>query len=129
MCASAAHGPACNTGVAMAVIDDEVFAALVDSAGADFMPELIDSFLEDAPQGLAALQAAIAAGDAVGFRRAAHSLKSNGVTFGAHAFAEAARALEHTPLGELGDAATAQVQALAGLFDGVAAALRERRHA
>ena len=39
----------------MTVIDDQVFAALVDSAGADFMPELIDSFLEDAPQGLAAL--------------------------------------------------------------------------
>lgn len=113
----------------MAVIDDEAFAALVDSAGADFMPELIDSFLEDAPQGLAALHAAIAAGDAVGFRRAAHSLKSNGVTFGAQAFAEAARALEHTPLSELGAAATARVQALAAQFDGVAAALRERRHA
>lgn len=113
----------------MAVIDDEVFSALVDSAGADFMPELIDSFLEDAPQGLAALQAAAAVGDAVGFRRAAHSLKSNGVTFGATAFAEAARALEHTPLEALGAEAPARVQALAAQFDGVAAALRERRHA
>lgn len=113
----------------MTVIDDEVFAALVDSAGADFMPELIDSFLEDAPKGLVALHAAVAAGDAVAFRREAHSLKSNGVTFGAAAFAEAARALEHTPLAELGVAATDRVVALQALFDPVAAALKERRHA
>ncbi|RTL40839.1 MAG: Hpt domain-containing protein [Burkholderiales bacterium] len=113
----------------MTVIDDEVFAALVDSAGADFIPELIDSFLEDAPQGLAALRSALDAGDAVAFRRAAHSLKSNGSTFGATAFAESARALEHTPLEALGDAALAQVEALTAAYDAVAAALKERRHA
>ena len=113
----------------MAVIDNDVFAALVDSAGADFMPELIDSFLEDAPQGLAALRSASAAGDAVGFRRAAHSLKSNGVTFGATAFAELARELEHTPLAELGAAPAGQVEALAVLFEAVATELKERRHA
>lgn len=113
----------------MAVIDDEVFAALVSSAGADFMPELIDSFLDDAPQGLAALHAAVNAGDALGFRRAAHSLKSNGVTFGAMAFAEAARTLEHTPLEALGETAVARVEALATQFNAVAAALQERRHA
>ncbi|KQV86797.1 Hpt domain-containing protein [Pelomonas sp. Root1237] len=113
----------------MAVIDDDVFAALVDSAGADFMPELIDSFLEDVPQGLAAMRSAITAGDAVAFRRHAHSLKSNGVTFGATAFAEAARALEHTTLAELGAAAAGRVDALAALFDPVAAELKERRHA
>lgn len=113
----------------MTVIDDEVFAALVDSAGADFMPELIDSFLEDAPQGLSALRAALAAGDEVAFRRAAHSLKSNGNTFGATAFAESARRLEHTPLEELGDAAAAHVDALAAAYDAVAEALKERRHA
>ncbi|HEY0956207.1 MAG TPA: Hpt domain-containing protein [Roseateles sp.] len=113
----------------MTVIDEQVFAALVDSAGADFMPELIDSFLEDAPQGLAALRAATAAGDAVAFRREAHSLKSNGVTFGAQAFADAARELEHTPLAELGAAAAARVDALGVLFEAVAAELKERRHA
>lgn len=111
------------------VIDDDVFAALVDSAGADFMPELIDSFLEDAPQGLAALREAVVAGDATAFRRHAHSLKSNGVTFGASAFAEAARALEHSPLADLGSDAAARVAALAALYEAVAAALKERRHA
>lgn len=113
----------------MAVIDDDVFAALVDSAGADFMPELIDSFLEDAPQGLTALRTAVATGDAVGFRRHAHSLKSNGVTFGATAFADVARELEQTTLAELGAAAAGRVEALTALFEAVAAELRERRHA
>lgn len=113
----------------MAVIDDDVFAALVDSAGADFMPELIDSFLEDAPQGLAALRSALAAGNAVAFRREAHSLKSNGVTFGATAFAELARELEHTPLADLGAAAAGRVDALEALFGAVATELKERRHA
>lgn len=113
----------------MAVIDEAVFAALVDSAGADFMPELIDSFLEDAPQGLTAMRAAAVAGDATAFRRHAHSLKSNGLTFGAHAFAAAAREMEHAPLAELGAAAAGRVDALAALFDAVATALKERRHA
>lgn len=111
----------------MAVIDEQVFAALVDSAGADFIPELIASFLEDAPQGLAALREALAAGDAPAFRRAAHSLKSNGATFGAQAFADAARELEHMPPDEPG--AGARVAALAALYEAVAAELEERRHA
>lgn len=111
------------------VIDEQVFAELQCSAGADFVVELVESFLEDAPQGLAALRAAIAAGDAAAFRRHSHSLKSNGATFGAMAFAEAARALEQAPLAELGAAASARVEALAAMFEAVAADLRERRHA
>lgn len=111
------------------VIDEAVYAALVDSAGADFVPELIDSFLEDAPAALQAMRRAAAAGDAVAFRREAHSLKSNGQTFGATALAEAARALEHTPLDELGSQAPARVDELAALFEAAARALGERRHA
>ena len=111
------------------VIDEQVFAELQDSAGADFVVELVDSFLEDAPQGLAALREAVASGDAAAFRRHAHSLKSNGATFGATAFADAARALEQTPLAELGAGASARVGELAALFDAVAADLKERRHA
>jgi len=112
-----------------AAIDAQVFAELQETTGADFVVELVDSFLEDAPQGLAGLRAAIAAGDADAFRRQAHSLKSNGVTFGAIAFADAARALEHTPLAELGDGAAARVAELATLFDAAAAELRRLRHA
>lgn len=115
--------------MATGVIDEQVFAELQASAGADFVVELVDSFLEDAPQALAALRAAAVSGDAVAFRRHAHTLKSNGHTFGTLALAEAARVLEHTPLAALGDGAMAQVDALLALYDEAAAALLERCHA
>jgi HPt (histidine-containing phosphotransfer) domain-containing protein len=111
------------------IIDEQVFAELQASAGAEFVVELVDSFLEDAPQGLAALRAASATSDAAAFRRHAHSLKSNGATFGAMAFADAARALEQAPLAELGAAAPARVEALAAMFEAGATDLRERRNA
>ena len=44
------------------------------------------------------LNAALDARDADGFRRAAHSIKSNAEIFGAHALAAPARALELTEL-------------------------------
>jgi HPt (histidine-containing phosphotransfer) domain-containing protein len=112
-----------------AVIDRAVFAELQDTAGADFVVELVDSFLEDAPPMLAALRRAAETGDADGFRRQAHSLKSNATTFGATALSDAARALEHVPLAELGAAAAARVQDLAVLYEQAAQVLRELRHA
>jgi signal transduction histidine kinase/DNA-binding response OmpR family regulator/HPt (histidine-containing phosphotransfer) domain-containing protein len=50
---------------------------------ADVLAELIDSFLEDAPVLLADLRQALEAGNAVGVRMHAHSLKSNSADFGA----------------------------------------------
>ncbi len=77
-----------------AVIDAATFAELQDSAGADFVRELVDTFLEEAPIMLAEMKSALAAGQAEAFRRAAHSLKSNAHTFGALALGASARALE-----------------------------------
>ncbi len=110
-------------------IDALVFAELQQSAGADFVVELVGSFLEDAPQGLAALRAAVAAGDAAAFRRHAHTLKSNGTAFGALTFADAARALEQTPLADLGTMASVRVAELASLYDAAATELRRLCHA
>ena len=111
-----------------AVIDPATFAELEESAGADFVRELVQTFLEEAPPMLQALQAALAAGDAEAFRRNAHSLKSNSLTFGAMALGAQARALE---LGGL-PAAQAPADALDALhaeWARVAAALQERlRH-
>jgi HPt (histidine-containing phosphotransfer) domain-containing protein len=76
-------------------IDRATFAELQDSAGADFVKELTQTFFEEGPTLLRALEEALAAGDADAFRRAAHSLKSNGQTFGALGLAAQARALEH----------------------------------
>jgi HPt (histidine-containing phosphotransfer) domain-containing protein len=75
-------------------VDLTTFKALQDSAGADFVKELVDTFLEDAPVMLDDLRGAMAARDADKFRRAAHSLKSNSNTFGALDLGAIARELE-----------------------------------
>jgi HPt (histidine-containing phosphotransfer) domain-containing protein len=62
--------------------------------GADFIRELIDTYLEETPQLLAQLRQALAAGDAEAFRRAAHSLKSTSASFGALTLSTQARELE-----------------------------------
>lgn len=76
------------------VIDQNIYAELQSTAGAEFAAELVDTFLEEAPGMLAELRSACAQGDAESFRRAAHSLKSNGNTFGAVKLAAMARELE-----------------------------------
>ena len=82
-------------------IDTAVFRALQESTDAAFVAELLASFQEDAPLALAALRTAAATRDAVAFRRQAHTLKANAVTFGAAPMGEAARLLEETSLAEL----------------------------
>ena len=81
-------------------IDHATFTELQATAGAEFVVELVDTFLEEAPQMLAELRAA--ARDADAFRRAAHSLKSNSLTFGALTLGAMARELE---FGGLADSA------------------------
>ena len=76
------------------VIEQVVFAELQSTAGAEFAVELVDTFLEEAPGMLTELRNARAQGDAELFRRSAHSLKSNGNTFGASRLAAMARELE-----------------------------------
>lgn len=105
------------------VIDAATFAELQDAAGAEFVGELIVTFLEEAPQMLAELRTAQAAAAADAFRRAAHSIKSNAHTFGALRLGEMARELE------LGGMVTdaAPVDALQAEYERVAAALQELR--
>ena len=76
------------------VIDLATFRALEESVGADFVKELVDTFLGDAPSMLSDLRSALAARDPDRFRRVAHSLKSNSNTFGALALGALARQLE-----------------------------------
>ena len=78
----------------MSTIDKATFEELKQMSGADFINELIDAFLDDAPNMIAAMQTALAAGDAESFRRNAHSLKSNANTFGATELAGLAKELE-----------------------------------
>jgi HPt (histidine-containing phosphotransfer) domain-containing protein len=66
-------------------VDTAVLGELRESVGDDpeFLAELVDEFLADAPAQLETLRTAAAAGDADEARRAAHTLKGTGRTFGA----------------------------------------------
>ena len=78
----------------MSVIDKKTFEDLKQMSGDDFIGELIDAFLEDAPNMLDAMRTALEANDVESFRRNAHSLKSNAHTFGAIELGEFAKELE-----------------------------------
>jgi len=105
----------------MPVIDPTTFDELKQISGAEFINELIDTFLDDAPRLFDELKSGLAEGNADSFRRAAHSLKSNAATFGANQLAELAKALEgigrENRLGETGDRLNALNEALVSACD------------
>jgi HPt (histidine-containing phosphotransfer) domain-containing protein len=81
-------------GETMSVIDKTTFNELKQMSGEDFINELIDAFLEDGPNMIAAMRNALLAQDIESFRRNAHSMKSNANTFGAVELSGLARELE-----------------------------------
>jgi histidine phosphotransfer protein HptB len=91
--------------------------------GREFTAELIDTFVADARDLVAALRRALAESDRDAFRRAAHTLKSTGESLGAFSLAALARELEGMGqagrLHEVGN----RVDRLADLHDRVAQAL------
>jgi HPt (histidine-containing phosphotransfer) domain-containing protein len=111
-----------NMSTPLPVIDDSVLDELGETAGEDFVAELVGTFFEEAPEMLAALRQALQAGNAESFRRNAHSLKTNAHTFGAMALGALARDLE---LGGL-PADDRGLAALEAAYAQAAAALKER---
>jgi HPt (histidine-containing phosphotransfer) domain-containing protein len=109
------------------VIDRTTLESLASTTDKAFVGELIDTFLEDAPQLLSALGAAIGSGDAEAFRRSAHSLKSNGASLGAMSLSASARELEM--MGKEGDLQGAQpkLENLQSEFEQVRQALKDYR--
>jgi HPt (histidine-containing phosphotransfer) domain-containing protein len=110
-------------------IDRATFDALSDATGADFARELVDTFLEEAPAMLNDLRDALATNDADRFRRAAHSLKSNSLTFGALTLGAMARELELTDVTKVRESAAQPLAALSDEYARVATALTDLRHA
>jgi HPt (histidine-containing phosphotransfer) domain-containing protein len=74
----------------MSELDQSALAALREIGGDDFVADLVDTFVDEAPGLLQALHGT----DVHEVRRAAHTLKSNGATFGATRFSELCRELE-----------------------------------
>jgi HPt (histidine-containing phosphotransfer) domain-containing protein len=78
----------------MPIIDRNTFNELKQISGEEFINELIDTFLEDAPKMIVEMKTALEDGNADSFRRAAHSMKSNAATFGANDLYAFAKDLE-----------------------------------
>jgi len=88
-------------------LDVRALDSLRESIGGDqeFFAELIHEFLHDAPSLIESLRAAAVSRDAEAARRAAHTLKSHGATFGVRRLEAACRTVESS--------------AQDGLFDGI----------
>ena len=78
----------------MPLIDKATFNELKQISGEDFINELIDAFLDDAPNMLKNMKTALKTKDVESFRRNAHSMKSNANTFGAMELGVLAKELE-----------------------------------
>ncbi len=110
------------------VIDRAVYGELRDTIGAEFVAQLVDTFLEEGLDLLAELRGARVDGNAERFRRAAHSLKSNGNTFGALKLAGLARELELKGLDAEPSRDAAALAALEAEFARAAAELKTLRN-
>jgi two-component system sensor histidine kinase/response regulator len=107
-------------------LDVAVLAAVRGSVGGDdaFVLDLVETYLADGTEQIAAITAAVAAGDAAALVRPAHTLKSSSFTVGAMRLGELARSLEQDGRrGVLGDAA-AEADATRAEWTLVDAALR-----
>jgi HPt (histidine-containing phosphotransfer) domain-containing protein len=110
----------------VSLIDRNTFENLKQMSGADFIGELIDTFLEDGPKLIADMKNAHMSQDADSFRRAAHSLKSNAATFGAEKLSGLAKELEDLARAgnlDIGD----RLSTLEAAYREAAAALKELR--
>src|SRR4051794_41084150 len=104
-------------------IDRHTYDALLDAVGDDFIVELVDTFLAEAPAMLAELRDAMRDKDDDAYRRVAHTLKANSNTFGALALGDLAQAAETGGLtGDL-DADRAALDELEASYGAVALAL------
>jgi len=105
-------------------LDSSALEGLRASVGDDaFVRELLAAFLDEGPQLLATLRDAVQAGDTDAVRRAAHTLKSHAMTFGATPLEHAARELEARAAEGTLQSAPERVEAVEGAFARARAAL------
>ena len=110
-------------------LEANAFEDLLASTGGEpeFMVELIDTFLADAPGMMNDLARCLSSGDAATFRRAAHGLKSNSANFGARTLASLCKQLED--MGKAGalEGGACKLAAVEAEYGRVSAALLEKR--
>ena len=114
-------------------LDQTVLAALAEAQEVgepDLIVELIDLYLEDAPQWVEAIRAAVAQADAASIKRAAHTLKGSSGSVGVCQVAEICKLFEQTDFDSLPARGETFMQLLDREFERARAALlteRDRR--
>src|SRR4029079_16000735 len=100
-------------------LDVAVRAELREAVGDDpeFVATRVDTYLAEAPGFLAAIDAALAAGDAAALLIPAHTLKGNSTTMGVMRLAEIARSLEERARGGSLDGAEGEAAAARAELD------------
>jgi HPt (histidine-containing phosphotransfer) domain-containing protein len=111
----------------MPIIDEKTFDELKQMSGADFINELIDTFLEDSPKLIEEMGSALTVNNLDSFRRSAHSLKSNAATFGAGELFALAKELEMLGKENKLIEAEAKLKALEESYESVRKELSELR--
>jgi HPt (histidine-containing phosphotransfer) domain-containing protein len=106
---------------------DEQLANLHRLGGEDFVREMIELFLENAPKQMEAARNGIREGDLEAVRRAVHSLKSSAGNFGAAEVPELAGRIEQLAADRQAAPIPAKFAALEAAFAQVRARLEERR--
>lgn len=106
-------------------LNESTFTELCDTMGADFIVELVASYLIDVPAQMDLLSSAMQSGEADTFRRAAHSIKSTSLSFGAEQLAAQARILEEKGKSGQIEGCADEINDLRKSFDLVQAQLKE----
>lgn len=82
------------TDIQIAVIDTKALARLEEWGGKRLVVQMIDLFMQHAPERVEALREGLQLGEVEGVERAAHSLKSTAANLGAEALSAAAGSAE-----------------------------------
>ena len=112
-------------------LDPAALADMLSMVGDDpeFVGDIVDTYLADAPTQLTGMRAALESGDLVTLGRLAHTLKGNSLNVGATPLAAIARTLEEQArAGDL-TAAGPRIDAAAAEFGHVVTALEAARAA
>ena len=105
----------------MTLLDPETIASLQDLGDPEFVAEVIDIYIADAPPRIETMREAIAEGDAEKLAAAAHALKSSSGNVGATAVCEICADLEANTL----EGATEKLAALEREYADAVTALRD----
>ena len=111
------------------VIDLDVYQALAEIVGEDFIGEMVDAFLDEGAQFLDDFNKSFADGDTDLFRRAAHSMKSNAATFGATKLSELSEELEEMARQGQLDGVAEKLDPISAAFSNAGQVLKELKNA